>query len=239
MTEYVLVTGAARNIGRAIAERCKADGYKVLLLDIIEPEDPTIGEYLHADLSNPESTAAALAKAAQGRAVTRLVNCAGLLNIATIEDTKAADFDRLMAVNVRSYIQVFQSVLPAMRAAKFGRVVNIASRAALGAPLQTIYSATKGAVVSMTRVWALEEAANGITINAIGPGPVETAMYASAYPPGSEKRATYLKSIPMQRAGEPAEIAHAASHMLDARSGYMTGQVVYVCGGSSLGRSLV
>ena len=237
MTEYALVTGASRNIGRAIAERLKADGYSILMLDRIEPEDPSLGEFRQVDLANPDATAEALAGAVRGRAVTRLVNCAGVVRMEPLEEVALDDFDALMAINVRSYIQTMQALVPGMKKAGFGRVVNIASRAALGHLHQTVYSATKAALVGLTKTWAIEFAPHGITCNAVGPGPVDTDMFRSVYPQGSEKRAEYLKRIPVGRVGDPSDVANAVSYFLDARTSFVTGQVLFVCGGLSVEKS--
>lgn len=237
MTEYALVTGASRNIGRAIAERLKADGYSILMLDRIEPEDPTLGEFRQVDLSDPADTGDALAWAVEGRSVTRLVNCAGIVRMEPLEEVALDTFDALMAVNVRSYVQTMQALVPGMKAAGFGRVVNIASRAALGHVNQTVYSATKAALIGLTKTWASEFASHGITCNAIGPGPVDTDMFRSVYPEGSEKRAAYLARIPVGRLGEPSDIAHATSYFLDARTSFVTGQILFVCGGLSVEKS--
>ena len=237
MTEYALVTGASRNIGRAIAERLKADGYSILMLDRIEPEDASLGEFRRVDLSNPGDTGEALAWAIRGRAVTRLVNCAGIVRMQPLEEVTLDGFDELMAVNVRSYIQTMQALVPGMKAAGFGRVVNIASRAALGHLNQTVYSATKAALIGLTKTWALEFARHGITCNAIGPGPVDTDMFRSVYPEGSAKREEYLARIPVGRVGEPGDVAHAVSYFLDARTSFVTGQVLFVCGGLSVEKS--
>ena len=237
MTEYALVTGASRNIGRAIAERLKADGYSILMLDRIEPEDPTLGEFRPVDLSDPAATGDALAWAVEGRSVTRLVNCAGIVRMEPLEEVALDTFDALMAVNVRSCIQAMQALVPGMKAAGFGRVVNIASRAALGHVNQTVYSASKAALVGLTKTWAAEFASHGITCNAIGPGPVDTDMFRSVYPEGSAKREAYLARIPVGRLGEPSDIAHATSYFLDARTSFVTGQILFVCGGLSIEKS--
>lgn len=237
MTEYALVTGASRNIGRAIAERLKEDGYSILMLDRNEPEDPSLGEFHRADLSDPADAADALARVVGGREVTRLVNCAGVVRMEPLEEVTLDAFDALMAVNVRSYIQTMQALVPGMKAAGFGRVVNIASRAALGHRHQTVYSASKAALVGLTKSWAIELARHGITCNAIGPGPVDTDMFRSVYPEGSEKRAAYLARIPVGRVGAPRDVAHAVSYFLDARTSFVTGQVHFVCGGLSVDQS--
>jgi len=237
MDEYVLVTGASRNIGRAIATRLKEDGYKIVMLDVLDPEDPSLGEFRKVDLSNPVETAQALAWAVDGRTITRIVNCAGIVATHPVEGVDMATFDRVMAVNVRSYIEVLQAVLPGMKAAGFGRVVNIASRSALGAAQQTVYAASKAAVVGLTKSWAEELGAFGITVNAIGPGPIETDMLKEVYGEGSPEWEAYRKRIPMQRFGTPEDIANGVSFLLDGRSGYVTGQVLFICGGVTIGRA--
>ena len=237
MTEYALVTGASRNIGRAVAERLKADGYSILMLDRIEPEDPSLGEFRQVDLSDPDATREALDRVVGGRAVTRLVNCAGVVRMEPLEEVALDAFDALMAINVRSYIQTMQAVLPGMKSAGFGRVVNIASRAALGHRHQTVYSATKAALVGLTKTWAIELAGHGITCNAVGPGPVDTDMFRAVYPEGSEERAKYLARIPVGRVGRSGDVAHAVSYFLDARASFVTGQVLFVCGGLTLEKS--
>jgi NAD(P)-dependent dehydrogenase (short-subunit alcohol dehydrogenase family) len=122
-----------------------------------------------------------------------------------------------------------------MQAARFGRIINISSRAALGKELRTVYSATKAGLLGMTRTWALELAPYGVTVNAIGPGPIATELFLSGNPPDSPKTKKILESIPLKRMGEPEDIAHAVASLLDDRAGYITGQVLYVCGGLTVG----
>ncbi len=238
MSDHVIVTGASRNIGRAIASRLKDDGYKVVMLDVLDPEDPSLGEFRKTDLSSPTETAQALAWALDGRSIGRVVNCAGLVATHAVEDVDTETFDRLMAVNVRSYINVVQALVPSMKQAGFGRIVNIASRSALGAREQTVYAATKAAVVGLTKTWAEELAPFGITSNAIGPGPIATDMLNAVYGgPGAAAYEAYRKRVPVQRFGTPEDIANAASFFLDERSSFITGQVLFVCGGVTIGRA--
>ncbi len=237
MTDYTLVTGAARNIGRAIATRLKADGHNILMLDVLDPEDPSLGEFRKTDLSSQTDTAQAMAWAMDGRRITRIVNCAGVVSTARIEDVTPEDYERVMAVNVRSYIDVMRALVPQMKEAGFGRVVNIASRAALGYANLTVYSASKAAVVGMTKTWAQELAPHGITVNAIGPGPIETDMLTAAHDTGSEQWKAFQRSVPVGRLGKPEDIANGASFFLDERSGFVTGQVLFICGGMTVGRA--
>src|SRR3546814_1730640 len=112
-----------------------------------------------------------------------------------------------------------------------GRIVAISSRAALGKELRTSYAASKSALHGLMKTWALELARDGITANAIGPGSIETPLWHAANPSQDPRTQKILDSIPVGRPGTPAAIANAVSFFLDARSGFVTGQVLYVCGG--------
>ena len=237
MSKYVLVTGASRNIGKAISSRLKNDGYDILMLDIVDPEDPSLGEFRKVDLSNSAAVSQAMAWALDGREITRVVNCAGLVATHNVEDADAATFDKLMSVNVRSYIEITGALVPGMKAAGFGRIINIASRSALGAATQTVYSATKAAVVGITKTWAEELGSYGITSNAIGPGPIETDMLKEVYGEGSPAWEAYRQRIPVQRFGTPDDIANGVAFLMDDRSSFVTGQVLFICGGVTIGRA--
>jgi 3-oxoacyl-[acyl-carrier protein] reductase len=170
--------------------------------------------------------------------VLRLVNNAGVSELSSLEAATAAQLDLLVAVHLRAPMQAMQAVLPAMRAAGFGRIVNIGSRAALGKPGRLLYGATKAGLASMTRTAALELAADGITVNCIAPGPIETELFAAGNPPDSDARRSFTAGIPVARVGTPEEIAHACGYFLDARAGFTTGQLLHVCGGMSIGATL-
>ena len=142
-----------------------------------------------------------------------------------------------MALNVRCAIQCTQAVAPAMRKRKIGRIVNIASRAALGKALRTNYSASKAALIGLTRTWSLELAADGITVNCICPGPIATELYEIANPADDPRTIASLAAIPAGRIGTPEDIAQAAAFFLAEGSGFINGQTLYVCGASSVGRS--
>jgi NAD(P)-dependent dehydrogenase (short-subunit alcohol dehydrogenase family) len=164
-----------------------------------------------------------------------LVNNVGIVCPGKIEDLTLEDFQRVMSLNLRCTFQCVQALLPGMKEAKFGRIVNMSSRAALGKELRTAYAASKAGLQGMVKVWALELGPYGITANAIGPGPIRTELFDRANPPDSPRTQAIVNSVPVRRVGTPEDVAHAASFLLDARSGFVTGQVLYVCGGMTVG----
>ncbi len=235
MNGTAIVTGASNGIGWATAELLADRGLVVINLDIAAPKRESRAIHHRVDLSNSAATAAVLSEVTARHSVTRLVNNAGYAKAASLEDTTFDDLSRTVEINLRGAIQCTQAVLPAMKAAGFGRIVNISSRAALGKALRTAYAATKGGLISMTRGWALELAAHGITVNAVAPGPIATDLFDAVNPPGSPGTEKLIQGIPVKRIGQPEDIANAVSFFLSDASGYVTGQTLYVCGGRSVG----
>jgi NAD(P)-dependent dehydrogenase (short-subunit alcohol dehydrogenase family) len=231
-----LVTGASRGIGLAVAKELTKRGHHVIGMSRSRPEGFE-GTFVAVDLADRERAAAALAEVTAKHRVLRLVNNAGMAKLTAAERATVADFDAMMALNVRAVMQCMQAVLPGMREAGFGRIVNIGSRAALGKEGRLVYGATKAAVLSMTRSAALEYAKYGVTVNCIAPGPIETDMIRQSYPPGSPQRAEFTKQVPAGRFGRPEEIAHACAYFLADEAAFTTGQVLYVCGGMSVGQA--
>src|ERR1700730_643706 len=230
--ERVLITGGAAGIGAACAERCEADGFEAVVIDRVGSR---IGSGLIADLSDTEATRKALDQALAGGPITRLINNVGVVVPAGVAEQSIEELELAWSLNVRCAMQCMQALLPGMQAAGFGRIVNMSSRAALGKELRTAYSATKAALIGMTRVWALELGRYGITANAIGPGPIRTELFDRVNTPDSPRTRAIVESVPVKRVGTPEDIAHAVSYFLDARSGFVTGQVLYVCGGMTVG----
>jgi len=229
MNDRVLVTGGAAGIGHAIAARCREDGLRPIVIDRADEGA------IRADLSDPADTARALELALRDGPITRLVNNVGVIRPGAVEEQTFADLDAVVALNLRCALQCLQAVLPGMKSAGFGRVVNISSRAAIGKELRTVYAATKAGLQGMAKVWALELGAHGITANAVGPGPIRTALFDRGNPHNSPRTRAIIDAIPVKRMGEPEDVAQAVSFLLDARSGFVTGQVLYVCGGMTVG----
>ena len=238
MPGWVLITGAGRGIGRACAERLSRDGLSILTLDRHAPEHPLPDEvFIDVDLADEAATAAALEVATRGRSVTRLVNNVGTVRPGSAESATSADLEAVVALTLRCSMQCVRAVLPAMKAARFGRIVGISSRAALGKELRVVYSAAKAGLEGMTKTWALELAPWGITANAVGPGPIGTELFHRNNPADSPKTRAIVEGIPVKRLGTPEDVAHAVASLLDERAGFITGQVLYVCGGMTVGNA--
>jgi 3-oxoacyl-[acyl-carrier protein] reductase len=142
-------------------------------------------------------------------------------------------------LNLRCAVQCTQAVLPGMKAAIFGRIVNMSSRVVLGKELRTAYAASKAGLLGLTRGWALELGRHGITVNAVGPGPIATELFLQANPADSPRTRAIVESVPVGRLGAPEDVAHAAGFFLDEGSGFVTGQILYVCGGLTIGSAPV
>ncbi len=236
MSNAVLVTGGSGGIGRAIATRMHEAGHAIVNLDLRAPDNPLPREVFHAvDFADAAAVRAVLAEVAARHAPLRLVNNVGIVKPAALEDQTVEELAAVMDVNLRSAMLCAQALLPDMREAKFGRIVNIASRAALGKELRTAYAASKAGLIGLTRTWALELASQGITVNAIGPGPIATELFRRANPDNSPRTRAIVEGVPVRRLGTPDDIAHAAAFFLDERAGFTTGQVIYVCGGMTVG----
>jgi NAD(P)-dependent dehydrogenase (short-subunit alcohol dehydrogenase family) len=235
MAERVLVTGGARSIGRGIVGRLLDDGYEVVILDREAPEPSTTAHWIPVDLMDGDATDAAVREALAGGPITRVVHNVGHVRPNLLDETRLSDFDDVMALNVKTTIRITQALLPGMRAARSGRIVAISSRAALGKELRTSYAASKAALHGLMKTWALELARDGITANAVAPGSIETPLWHAANPSQDPRTRKILDSIPVGRLGQPEDIANAVAFFLDGRSGFVTGQVLYVCGGLTVG----
>jgi 3-oxoacyl-[acyl-carrier protein] reductase len=233
---FALVTGGSRNIGGAISRRLAEDGYRVISLDRVPPEEPSRIEWTEVDLADPRATEQAVAALlARHGAITRLVNAVGVVRPATIDEVTVADLEAVLSLNLRTAVQCMQMLAPGMREAGFGRVASISSRTALGKELRTAYSASKAAIHGVTRTWALELARHGITVNAVAPGTIETPTFFVNNPPDDPRTRAIIEGIPARRIGTPTDVAQAVSFFLDERSSFITGQVLYVCGGLTVG----
>lgn len=242
MTENVaLVTGGAAGIGAEICRTMLAAGYRVVALD--RRKSGQAHERLHpieVDLLDPVATAQAAAAATARFAFSHLVHNAGAIRPALLPEVKLDDLNALTQLHLGAAITLTQAVLPAMTKEKFGRIVFVSSRGALGLATRTVYAATKSGMLGMARTWALELAGYGITVNVIAPGPIAgTEMFEAIVPRGSDREQAIAAQIPVKRLGRPADVARAAMFFCDRDSGFITGQTLYVCGGASLGNLMI
>ena len=242
--KVALVTGAGTGIGAAICRRLARDGIAIGVLDILIDPARTVAEQiggaggkalaLQADITDREQVKAAVAKlrGAFG-AVTILVNNAGITGMVAFEELTDAQWDRMFEVNTKGTFIVTQVVVPDMKAAGWGRIVNISSSSAQsGAPLMAHYSASKGAIIAFTKTLARELGPLGITCNNIPPRFVmNTVMSEKHFNDSNKSREDWIKAGPILRQGEPEDIAGACAWLVGDEAGYVTGQTIGVNGG--------
>ena len=236
-----IVTGASGGIGAAIAKAMLERGYRVISLALDKPEwsHPRL-DFREIDLFDAKATAAAAAEIAREHRVTHIVHNAGVIRPSPIEAATAGDIAALAQLHLGAALLLVAAALPQMKQERFGRVVLISSRAALGATGRTAYSATKAGIIGMGRTWALELAPFGITVNMVAPGPIQgTHMFHEIVPAGSEREAALAAAIPMRRLGRPEDVASAVLFFAGRESAFVTGQVLYVCGGASVGTLVI
>jgi 3-oxoacyl-[acyl-carrier protein] reductase len=236
-SKVALVTGGSTGIGAAICQALLDDGYHVLSLQrraaaIADARLTSIA----VDLLSPEATFAAAQDIAARFEITHFVHNAGVIRANAIEATSATDLAALSQLHLGAALTLTQAILPGMKARQFGRIVLISSRAAMGLATRTAYSATKAGMLGLARTWALELGAHGITVNVVAPGPIGgTEMFHDVLPKGDPRIQKLAQSVPVGRLGTPTDVANAVAFFLSAKAGFVTGQTLYVCGGTSVG----
>lgn len=241
--QVTIITGAAKGIGAAIATRLVADGHVAVLLDV----DDTAGNalaaqlgpqahFFHADITDERMVGETFGTVMDrfGR-VDTLVNNAGIAKDNVIWKMPTADFDSVVDINLKGTWLMCKHAAIAMRQQKHGRIVNLASRAWLGNPGQTNYSASKAGVIGLTRALALELGKHGVMVNAVAPGLIDTPLTQALT---AEVKQRLIATQPLRTMGRPEDIAQVVAFLCDERTKYITGQTLYVDGGKSIGAGL-
>ncbi|MEC9490574.1 MAG: SDR family oxidoreductase [Halanaerobiales bacterium] len=241
--EVVIVTGAARGIGKAAAEAFAESGAKVIIGDIDAKKgkkaaDSINGEatFIKLDVSSSKSVVDLVKKVNEMyRRIDILVNNAGVFYTENIVDTPEEEWDKLMNINLRGAYLCSHYIIPEMLKRQSGVVINIASEAGLvGIGGQVAYNVSKAGIISMTKSMAVDFADNGIRVNAVCPGTTETPLFLNALKKADdpeELRSTYEKIRPLNRLGKPEEIAGAILAMASKNLAYATGSVLTIDGG--------
>ncbi len=230
----ILITGASKGIGLATAQRLAAQGRTVVGLARGVDHVDFPGTLISCDLSDVAATAAGLQAVADRFTVSGIVNNVGAVMPQPFGAVDLATLHAVLDLNLRVAVQVTQFFVEGLKARRYGRIVNVVSRALHGSIDRTAYSAAKAALLGCTGTWALELAPFAITCNAVAPGPIGTELFRKARPPGSESEARALRAVPMGRVGEPAEVAAAITFLLSEDASFITGQLIGVDGGASL-----
>lgn len=231
-----VITGGSKGIGLDLAKRMIDKGYRVISIARHAPEEQVDGLIsVEADLLDASAVEQAAAEIAADHEVTHFIQNAGLIWPNLVEEAKPSDITGLAQLQLGSALTLTQAFLPAMKERKFGRICFNGSRAALGVPTRTAYSAVKAGVIGMARTWALELAPHGITVNVVAPGPVLTDNFWGIIPKGSEREAQLAEKLPVGRLGTPRDVSNAFLFFCNPENGFVTGQTLYVCGGGSVG----
>ena len=231
---HILVTGATKGIGLAISALLSQSGYSIIGIARSSIADFP-GDLFLCNLADDNATGATLLKIKQKYPeISGIINNVGIVLPQPLGEIDISSLHTVIDLNVRTAIQVTQAFIEQMKTNRYGRIINITSRAIYGVKNRSSYAAAKSALVGLTKTWALELAPYQITVNAVAPGPIETELFRKTRPVGSIAEQETLATIPLRRIGKPEEIAATVKFLLSKEAGYITGQNINVDGGGSI-----
>ncbi len=241
MSNYTaVITGGNKGIGADLADRLLEQGYTVVSVSRHAPEKKHANLHsVEADLLDPKAVTRAADEIKATFEVTHLIHNAGLIWPNLLEEATPEDITGLAQLHLGSALTLLQASLPGMKERQFGRVMFNASRAALGAPTRTAYSASKAGMIGMARTWALELAQYGITVNVVAPGPILTDNFWGIIEKDSPQQEALASRIPVGRIGTVQDVTNAFLFFCNPENSFVTGQTLYVCGGASVGTLMI
>lgn len=243
MNKVVIVTGGANGIGKAISLQVANMGYTVLIVDL-DPKQGKIlakelgnnSSYFNCDISDEESVIKLFKKIkTKYKQLFALINNAGIIRDNVIWKMPSEDFNAVMDINLKGTWLMCKYAVPFFKEQNFGRIVNIASRAWLGNPGQTNYSASKAGIIGLTRSLALETAKYNVLVNAVAPGLIDTPLTQKL---PEDVRQKLIQAQPTKTIGKPGDVAHAVAFLINESTQFITGQTLYVDGGKSIGAGI-
>lgn len=242
--KIALVTGAANGIGKSIVEKFINEDYFVVAIDIDERNGELLVDkfglsnlfFVNADISNErEIKDLVMGVLNNYHKIDVLVNNAGVIRDNLIWNTPVEDFDLVLNINLKGTWLLCKEVAKIMKEQKFGRIINIASRAWLGNRGQSNYSASKAGVIALTRVLALELGRYNVCVNAVAPGLINTPLTKKL---SQEVLRKLIEAQPTRTMGEPEDVANVVSFLASEKTNFITGQTIYVDGGKSIGAGI-
>ena len=244
MDKIAVITGASNGIGKAIAGRLRDDGCYIFAVDIDDKNGKSLvselgennAEYAHCDISSEKEVNDLFQTVISKKGkIDILINNAGIIKDNMIHKMPADDFDAVINTNLKGTWLMCKAAAKIMKEQKSGRIVNISSRAWLGNPGQSNYSASKAGIIGLTRVLALELGRFNILVNAVAPGLIDTPLTQTLH---SDVLQKLIQAQPTKTMGKPEDIANAVSFLVSEKTQFITGQVIYVDGGKSIGANL-
>lgn len=235
LSKHVIVTGGTNGIGKAIVQQLLKEHYQVTILDI-SPPDSTHINFIHCDVSDENQVISAFQKIMDNcSSIYGVVNNAGIIADQLIWRMTLHDFEKVINVNLKGTWLVCREAAKIMKKQSYGRIINIASRAWLGNPGQTNYSASKAGIIGLSRALALELGKYNVSVNVIAPGLINTPLTQSL---PSETLQKLINLQPQKNIGKPEDVANAILFLLNEQTQFINGQVLYVDGGKSIGQGI-